>query len=193
MHRLRKCVKNQFTASRNPCPGYDFRCAVQGSSQRKRAVFGGFRHKFYGTFCRSRSGEHIRVCPIPGNVLRKTPTPHGERRRGDKPESPSRTPGATPHQPHAHTRRNEISRSGGAPPHSDIHYQENKHPWNRSSNQRPYGPYQPHSLKITQRPGSWYGYGRPYGQTMPHGPLARTAPRSQIEPSDGDHKGAPSH
>ena len=31
-----------------------------------------------------------------------------------------RTPGATPHQPHAHTRRNEISRSGGAPPHSDF-------------------------------------------------------------------------
>ena len=29
-----------------------------------------------------------------------------------------RTPGATPHQPHAHTRRSEISRSGGAPPHS---------------------------------------------------------------------------
>ena len=61
MHRLRKCVKNQFTASRNPCPGYDFRCAVQGSSQRKHAVFGGSRHKFYGTFRRSRSGELIRV------------------------------------------------------------------------------------------------------------------------------------
>ena len=31
-----------------------------------------------------------------------------------------RSPGATPHQPHTHTRRNEISRSGGAPPHSDV-------------------------------------------------------------------------
>ena len=41
------------------------------------AFFEGFRHKFYGTFCRSRSGEHIRVCPIPGNVLRKTPTSGG--------------------------------------------------------------------------------------------------------------------
>ena len=88
-------------------------------------LFGGFRHKFYGTFCRSRSGEHIRVCPIPGNVLRKTPTPHGERRRRRRGAArrqtrvAQRTPGGTSHQPHAHTRRNEISRSGGKPPHSD--------------------------------------------------------------------------
>ena len=79
------------------------------------AMFGGFAPKFYGAFCRFRSGEHIRVSPVPGNVPRKTPTPRGERRRGaarrgggDKPP----TPASTPHQPHARTRRNNISRSG---------------------------------------------------------------------------------
>ena len=82
------------------------------------APFGGFRHKFYGTFCRSRLGENIRVCPIPGNVPRKTPTPHGERRRQTR--VAQLTPGGASHQPHAHTGRNEISRSGGAPPHSDL-------------------------------------------------------------------------
>ena len=119
MHRLRKCVKNQFTASRNPCPGYDFRCAVQGSSQRKRAVFGGFRHKFYGTFCRSRSGEHIRVCPIPGNVLRKTrdePGRQQRRRRHDKPRPSIRPPGGLPRPAtHTHGRAGNSNEPLGAP------------------------------------------------------------------------------
>ena len=41
------------------------------------------------------------------------------RRRGDKPGSHIRPREAAPHQPRACARRNQISRSGGAPPHSD--------------------------------------------------------------------------
>ena len=81
-------------------------------------VDGGFRPRFYGTFCRSRSGEHIRVVPVPGSVPRKTPTRQAsdKTRQDDKPEPHIRPREAAPQPPHAHTRRNGIIRSGRRTP-----------------------------------------------------------------------------
>ena len=68
---------------------------------RKLSCFGGFRHRFYGTFCRSRSGERIRVVPVPRNVPRKPPTPsasggYNGNNGNDKPESHIRPQEAAP-------------------------------------------------------------------------------------------------
>ena len=56
--------------------------------------------------------------PPPKTNLEKH-RPHMASGGGDKPESPIRPPEAAPHQPHTRTCRNDISRSGGTPPHSD--------------------------------------------------------------------------
>ena len=48
--------------------------------------------------------------------------------RRDKPESHIRPREAAPHQPRAYVRRNEISRSGGTPPHSDLDISFSKAP-----------------------------------------------------------------
>ena len=82
-------------------------------------VFGGSRPKFYGTFCRSRSGERIRVVPVPGNVPRKTPT---HLPADTTTTSLARKSGSWkrhPATPHARAHRSHISHVGH-PPRSDI-------------------------------------------------------------------------
>ena len=71
---------------------------LRGISVCKLICFQGFRPKFYSTFARSRSGEHIHGVPAPGNVPRKTPTPMRSD-NNDKPELPS-----GPQEPHRSTR-----------------------------------------------------------------------------------------
>ena len=91
------------------------------------AVDGVFRPKFYGTFCRSRSGERIRVVPVPGNEPRKKGTPpagnNDNDNDNDKPSPAIRCPGGPPRPAtHTHTRVRRSNKPLRRPPRSDENY-----------------------------------------------------------------------